>query len=230
MAKVKKVFQTVGRVVGTLLIVAILALLALVFISKSMNGTVFIFGRTPAWIMTASMEPEIPERSYVLIKKADPAEISVGDVIMFTSDAPALDGAFNTHRVVEIVGDGEEFVTKGDANIGTDAYTAKAENVVGVYEKNLPTLTAIGRYLYSSVGTITAIIIVCVIMMLMYLPNFRRAKRDLDREIEQRRRARPVGARRLARSRAGSRCRGGTLRQGRNKRTIIFTVKECDNV
>ena len=190
MSKVKKVFNAIGRTVGVVLIIAIVALLAFVFLFKSSGRTLFIFGRTPTWVMTASMEPEIPERSYILLRKADASGIEVGDVITFRSDDPELDGAYNTHRVVEIIGDNEEFVTKGDANVANDKYTAKAENVIGVYEKKLPFLTAIGRYLISGVGTLTAVIIICVITMLMYLPTFRKAKSDLDREIEEKREAR----------------------------------------
>ena len=98
---------------------------------KASQHTVFIFGRTTVWVMTPSMEPQIPAQSYILVKRVSAEEVNVGDVIIFRSDDPSLDGSFNTHRVIEIIGDHEEFVTKGDANLIKDGYTAKADKIEG---------------------------------------------------------------------------------------------------
>ena len=143
--KPKKRHKVAG-IIGYILIFAIILVLAFVVISKVTNHTVFIFDRTTAWVMTPSMEPEIPAQSYILLKRVDPSTIKVGDVITFLSDDPDLKSlnAYNTHRVVEIIGDNEEFVTKGDANsIDDGAYSAKAENIVGRYVKTLHVMTFI---------------------------------------------------------------------------------------
>ena len=133
--------------------------------------------------MTPSMEPIIPERSYILISKIDASEVKVGDVIIFKSDDPSIKGAFNTHRVVEIIGNNEEFVTKGDANIANDQYTAKAANVLGRYESNLPTLTSIGRFMYSSIGLVITLTAIFVIVMVMYLPDIMKQTKEKEKII-----------------------------------------------
>ena len=185
--KKNSVFRKITGAVGYVLILAIIALLVFVVGSNVTGHTVFILGRTTAWVMTSSMEPAIPARSYILVKKADTAEIKVGDVIVFSSDDPDLNGAFNTHRVVEVKDGNREFVTKGDANAINDAYTAKAEKVLGVYERNLPILTSIGRFLFSSIGIMIALTAIFVIVMAIYIPDIIRANRERTKEIERKR-------------------------------------------
>lgn len=177
--------RKISEIIGYLVIFLIIAVLLSVLVSKMTNHTVFIFGRTTAWVITPSMEPQIPAQSYILVKKADVSQIKVGDVIMFRSDDPSIGGAFNTHRVVEIIGDGEEFVTKGDANIAKDEYTAKAGNVVGVYEKNLPLITAVGRFLFSGIGILITVTLIFVIIMIIYVPDIVRANKARTEEIER---------------------------------------------
>ena len=186
--KKNSVFRKITGAIGYVMILAIIGLLVFVIGSNVTGNTVFIFGRTTAWVMTPSMEPTIPARSYILVKKVGADEIKKDDVIVFASDDPDLNGAYNTHRVVEIKDGGREFVTKGDANAISDVYTAKAEKVLGVYEKNLPALTAIGRFVFSSIGMMISLTAIFVIVMAIYIPDIIRANRERTKEIERKRR------------------------------------------
>lgn len=188
--KIKNVLKRIGDVFGYILILVITALCVFVLISRASGSATFIFGKTTAWVMTASMSPTIPERSYILLEKRDASEIEVGDIITFSSDDPALNSAFNTHRVVEIVGDHAEFVTQGDANAVSDRYTAKADKVLGVYVRNLPVLTAFGRFLASGIGIMIAVTIIFIIFMLMYMPDLIKKNEERGKELEKRRRER----------------------------------------
>ena len=171
--KVKKgkrsVIRTVLDVVGYVLIFAIVLLAVFVMVSKAQNNTLFIFGKSTAWVMTKSMEPVIPEKSYILI------------------DDPALGGSYNTHRVVEVLKDHSEFVTKGDNNAIKDAYTAKSWNVLGKYVRNLPVLSVIGRFFFSSAGLVTAIVLILGIVAAMYLPGMLRSGKKKSDELEEER-------------------------------------------
>ena len=53
-----------------------------------------------------------------IVKQTAQASIHENDVISFYSSDPALSGAVNTHRVVSIETDGNNYryITKGDAN------------------------------------------------------------------------------------------------------------------
>lgn len=177
--------KLIGNIVGYAVIAAVIIFLLFVIIARVTGHTVFVFGKTTAWVMTGSMEPEIPEQSFILVRKADKTEINVGDVIVFESDDPNLNSAYNTHRVVEIIGDRESFVTKGDAYSVNDEYPADGDKILGVYERNLPVLTAFGRFMFSGVGKIIAITFVFVVLLLMYIPRMRRSIKQKDEEIKK---------------------------------------------
>ena len=161
----KKV-KLLGKILFYTVFVAMLILVAGMVISKMTNKVFFIGNRAIVWVMTDSMEDEIPARSYIRIRKADPSEIKVGDVITFYSDDVALRGNLNTHRVVEITDGGKSFVTKGDNNLGNDKLPARAESVVGVYEKGLPVMTVMGRVFQSKIGF--AVIIILAVLLTIW--------------------------------------------------------------
>ena len=153
--------------------IVLVAALAFLIVSNMQGRITFIAGKTVVWVRTESMEPVIPARSYILVEKADPAKLAVGDVILFYSDDPSLNGALNTHRIIEIDEAGE-FVTRGDHNVKEDDYTAKPDKVVGVYRKNLPVLTQVGRFLSTRGGiAVTAAV---------YVPDLARAAKKKKSE------------------------------------------------
>lgn len=92
-----------------------------------------VMGFSVLRVLTGSMKPEIPADSMLLVQKADAASLQVGDVISFFSPDPSLNGALNTHRIVDIAeADGSlQFTTKGDANLIEDQYPVDEGRVVG---------------------------------------------------------------------------------------------------
>ncbi len=158
--EIRKTVRLGGKIVFYIVFILIFLLVAGMMISKISNRVFFVGNRATIWVMTNSMEDQIPARSYILIRKVeDPAQIQAGDVITFYSDDPVLQGHLNTHRVVDITEDGSAFITKGDDNLGNDRYPARAESVVGIYEKNLTVLTAIGRVAQSKIGLLCIVIL-----------------------------------------------------------------------
>ena len=105
-----------------------------------------VMGFSVLRVLTGSMKPEIPEDSMLLIQKADAASLQVGDVISFFSPDPSLNGALNTHRIVDIAeADGSlQFTTKGDSNLIEDQYPVDESRVVG---KVLFVSTRLGKLL-----------------------------------------------------------------------------------
>jgi signal peptidase len=127
--------------------VVLLALNLINIFGAKLTGKVpKVFGYSIINIVSGSMEDEIPEGSYILIKSIDPQKIKQDDIICFYSRNPQIYGMPNTHRVAEDpirVGDKIEFITKGDANPTNDKETARGEDVIGIYVKRLDKLTAI---------------------------------------------------------------------------------------
>lgn len=178
MKKVSKL-KFVGKIAFYGIFAVVLIVVLLMFISKMTNQVFFLGDKTYLWILTDSMEDEIPAQSYIVVRKADPSEVKLGDVISFYSDDPALGGAINTHRVTDISDDGSEFTTKGDNSRynENDKYTAKADKLVGIYERNSPALTLLGRFFATPAGIFVTLGIIILLTLGIYLPEILRKKK-----------------------------------------------------
>lgn len=181
--KTRSVKRTVSNIViGVILGLSVL-LVAVLFINKAKSKPTFIFGRSIAWIITDSMEDTIPAQTFIFIEEVKADDVSVGDVIIFRSENPALQGGYNTHRVVSINEDRSVFTTKGDHNLADDGqYSAKAENIVGRYIRNLPVLTALMRFFSSPVGFILLILFVIALTVCMFIPDIKKYLRKSDED------------------------------------------------
>ena len=171
-------------------VIALLSALLVSIIGAKISGKVpHVFGYSVINIISSSMEDEIPKDSYILIKKVDPEEVRVDDVICFYSSDPRIYGIPNTHRVVEepiVTEGGVEFVTKGDASSDNDPVTAKGENLIGVYVRKLDGMTAFSNALEGN----TLIIIIIVLQMGMaamfvYTAIIARTKKDGKKDGEE---------------------------------------------
>ena len=88
--KLKKIAKTIGNILGYVVMAALVAITAFVMISNARGEVPFLGKYSVMWVLTESMEPEIPARSNILIEKADPSTLEVGDIIVFISDDPSI--------------------------------------------------------------------------------------------------------------------------------------------
>ena len=173
-SKVHKIFSVITYVLAALMALFIVFLL----VSKVKKEPLFIFGRTCMWVKSGSMADTIPAQSYVLVKKATAEDVKTaeddkdgGDVIVFVSDDPRIKGELNTHRAMAKTEDGKGFITKGDNNLGEDNVPARAENVRGIYIKNLPVLTALGRFCTKPAGITVMVLLILAMMVFIYFKD-----------------------------------------------------------
>ena len=180
------------KIIGVIWWVLIIGLGLLMFsiIGAKMRGEVpRIGGYSIMKIISGSMEDEIPEGSYILIREIDPAEVGEGDIITFYSSDYMIYGLPNTHRVVEppiVTDEGIEFVTKGDANPINDKVTAKGEDLIGIYVRRLDGLTKFSDALEGGGMFIIMIVLEAFIFAMaamMFLKN-KRAQIEKEKEDE----------------------------------------------
>ncbi len=196
--RIGKIRLIVFSVVGYSLIFVLLASAIFVFISNSMGKDPFIGNYSVMWVKTGSMEPLIPEHSYILVKKAEAESVELNDVIVFVSDDPEIEGQKNVHRVVgisESESGGLQFVTRGDnpeTNRKNDDYPASGEKLVGKYVKTLSFLSVMGRVLSNTVGIFLLVVMIISILLVVYLPEISKIvkkaeeiKNEKDRTIEE---------------------------------------------
>ena len=114
-----------------IIIAAVIVLLNVAVVHKGEPPQ--LFGYSMFRVLTGSMEPEIPTGSMVIVKHQNTSDYVVGDVITFHSTDPTLKGSINTHRLIEITGEGNftVFHTKGDANMIADPYSVDPSDVIG---------------------------------------------------------------------------------------------------
>jgi len=115
----KEVLLLISPLLGVLLLWAIL-ILAL--------GTT-----QPFYVVEGeSMEPTLSDGDLVMVKKVDPEEVEVGDIIVFYE--PGSHSTIIIHRVVYRVEQGGHvfFKTKGDNNRDPDPWFVSEKDLIGV--------------------------------------------------------------------------------------------------
>lgn len=109
----------------------------------------------PFIVLSGSMEPVILTGDMVLAREVEPEDIKVGDIIFFLAE----DGIVVTHRVVDIDRSaGLTFVTKGDANVGTDAVAVKPEQIEGRYIGRAANMGRFALFIQTPVGMLLFVV------------------------------------------------------------------------
>lgn len=119
------------------------ALVLLGVVALGIVGYLSVRGTMPFMaILGTSMEPALSAGNLILIKEANPADVKVGDIIVFTIPQ-AVQDAYNyppivAHRVIKINTErGVTFRTKGD-NTGEDPFTVRAQDLKGTVSSQVP--------------------------------------------------------------------------------------------
>ena len=201
-SKIKELILNLGRdrekralvikkTLGILWWIVLVGLATLMFsiLGAKLKGEVpYVAGHSVMRIVSGSMESEIPEGSYILIKKIDPEQVKEGDVITFYSSDYSILGLPNTHRVVEppiLTDEGYEFVTRGDANPVNDKVTAKGDMLIGVYVRRLDGVTSFSKALEGGGMMILMLVLEAFIFAMaafMFVKARKRAAEGSDKE------------------------------------------------
>ncbi len=129
-------------IIGNCIFVIVIIYLCYFVVAAAYHRTPSFFGYRMLRVISDSMEPVFINGDCIIIKKVKEEELANDDIITFMSEDPLLDGAYNTHRIYDIVPDhttGEIlYFTKGDNNNWEDEYVVKGESIVGKYIGKLP--------------------------------------------------------------------------------------------
>lgn len=155
-SKLKKAWNIASTV-----LVVIVVLFAILLVG------VRVFGVQVYSVISGSMEPEYPVGSLIYVKKVDPAEIEVNDVITYVlpNNMPS------THRVVRIDAENQLFYTKGDANNTEDGAPVHFKNLIGTPVFKTPFLGYVAYYIQHPPGMYIAIAAGAVLLILVFLPD-----------------------------------------------------------
>lgn len=159
---VYKLFSKILSFFGTVILVLLLALGAIMFYfnmkakSYQEQGINYTAPFGLYTIISGSMEPNIHVYDVIVATEVkDLSQIKVGDIITFISTWDLNYGATVTHRVVSVskTENGEfQFTTQGDANKSADGAFVTGANLVGKVMFRIPQLGRVQFFLATKMG------------------------------------------------------------------------------
>lgn len=157
-----------------LLFIAIILIVGNTLYAQIKKDVPSFFGYSVINIISTSMEPAIPENTFILIERVSIEDVKIGDIITFYSKDPTIRGSLNTHRAVDfdVKSSDRRIITKGDANLINDNYKVEREDLVGKHVKNLVTFGKFGRIFQNKFFIIGIILIPAIILFVMEVVNF----------------------------------------------------------
>ena len=183
---IKKIFFAIIDIISVLIIAAAIFVLCIVLMTTP-GKPPQIMGYTALRITTGSMAPTYGIDTMVIVKDTKASEIQEGDVISFYSTDPSLDGAVNTHRVVEVHEENgaRTFVTKGDKNNVVDAYDVEEKYLIGkvVYASKL--LGKLSRLVSNPIVFLPVILSPLAVILISNLVNTLVLAKKIAREEEE---------------------------------------------
>lgn len=149
----RSVMHVVGAIVLIVLVGAVVATVVPELVGAEETFTV----------QSDSMSPAIEAGSVIFVTSTPAADLSVGDVITFRS--VEADKRV-THRIVEVVGSGQErtFRTKGDANTQADDELVDYQQVIGRVSFTLPLLGWLFSFAQTRAGIVVLLIVPAVLL------------------------------------------------------------------
>lgn len=162
-------FLTVfGNIVFALLLLLMATLSFFLIQSRIAGGVPEVAGYQMYIVLSGSMSPEFDTGSLAFVRETDTAELRVGDIITFRSQADS--DSLTTHRIVEILqNDTTRFVTRGDANNVNDPNPVPEENVVGRVEGSVPYVGYLLNFVQTRQGLILLIFVPGVLIIVYEL-------------------------------------------------------------
>lgn len=186
-SSVKKI---ISAMVTLLLIVCTVLCIAAVARGIS-GGDLTLFGCRYFYVVSGSMEPELPAGCLVIAKHVD-SGYEIGDVITFISSDPGIAGSTNTHRIIdkEVGEDGSVwYMTKGDANSVPDPVGVREDAVIGKVIFHTGKLTFIGDllgFIWTPMGFVILILIPVLLIVTSsikdYVKTYKKAIEDMSRQ------------------------------------------------
>ncbi|MBM7833801.1 signal peptidase I [Clostridium sardiniense] len=156
MKKRKSSLAVIGNCIFYLFIIAVIFLAGINIIGSKEGKHPSILGYSSYYILTGSMEPTINPGSLVVVKDGTDQEINVGDVITFTG---RNSNTITTHRVNQVINNGEEFITKGDSNNVVDPISVQKNQVIGKVMFHIPYLGKVSQFVQKNLVLILVVIL-----------------------------------------------------------------------
>lgn len=183
-----------GAIVMAILFICIILVLAASFIFKSKNSTPSIFGYNIYIMNGTGMEPRIPDKSAVFVKKDSfPKDDSaIGRVALCNIVDNELTTVLGVYGIENVDGV-TNYIMKSDTNPDTKMISVPEDKIIGEAVKYDELLGKLILFATSKIGIIVLVILPAAIIIILYLLSvLRKVKNDeseyempLEEQIEQ---------------------------------------------
>lgn len=164
--KQKTTFRKISGILSTVLLVAVILLLVVIFITRITGHVPSVFGYSVFRVQTDSMTPFLQVGDVIIDKKVPAEEIKKGDIITYDCLSGDLAGQTITHRVVtdpESRNGTYYYQTQGDREGAPLDDIISYDQVEGKFVNKLPWLNKLYTFFLSPYGLLTFILIIIVL-------------------------------------------------------------------
>lgn len=179
----------ISKILNTFsVVIIILAIMLLLSVVMTKSGDVpKVAGCSFFRVLTGSMEPEIREGSFIVVKDAPASEIKKGDIISYYFYIDGVKGQVNTHRVTDVAMDGDHYVfsTKGDANSVEDKYKTYDTDYLGKVIFKSYLIGVVIRLVANPLVFFPFILLPLIIMLVLNIYTTVKSSREIANAVEQ---------------------------------------------
>lgn len=158
-----KTVKTILNILGTLLLVVLIAVIIVMFNARISGEAPNVFGYQIFRVSSGSMEPELLVGDVIIVKDTQPQDVQLGDVVTYKGEQGDLDGKFITHKVIATPKyvDGEYcFETQGIAEGTIPDPLWYEDQLVGVYVCKIPFIDKMYNFFLQPYGLIAFVLVI----------------------------------------------------------------------
>ena len=177
MSKSRRKLQSIGRFIILIIISLSLGIKLYSWNAKTLAGNAMPmpFGWGVSVILSGSMEPALSVDDLVIVREQQKYEQN--DIVVYQDGNSLI-----IHRIISI--DGDEAVTKGDANNVADD-PIKVSNIKGKALAHIPFAGKVVRFLKSPTGFILLVVAAVALLELPYIRERRKTAENQERIKEE---------------------------------------------
>ncbi len=176
-SKVKKIYNIVTTVITAVVFVFLAVVLGLTISQRRSGGDASFFGYHVYEVMTGSMSGTIEVGDVIIAKKVENVnELAVGDIITFVAPSGPLKGRNETHRIIEVISNGDGtvqyFRTQGDNEQYADNWRLSPSAVKAKFLRKSPFIAGFRRFLSHWYGYVLLIALPLLIVGVLFIVGY----------------------------------------------------------
>ena len=161
-----KVFKKILSILGTILLVILLAVVIVMFNARISGEAPSVFGYQVFRVSSGSMEPELMVGDVIIVKEAEVSDIQKGDIVTYKGEEGEFRDKFITHKMIEdpqLVDGKYVFHTQGIYEGAVPDPEWYEDQLLGEYVYTVPYIDSVYNFFLKPYGLVTFVLIIIVL-------------------------------------------------------------------